>query len=362
MKLNESLEVTYTEISADTKKILQTFQDVLKTLLKFYHGGVQGDKRGQIQSLKDFQELEKDLRKFRQYSFMQPVMDQIDQIQQEIKAVTQAKQQAQKIDFGSLRSAINDFKSGNWRSAQSIKSSVDSYSKSRKNPLKHSFNPFYIEDPLIFGSDNFLQRFEQSEIQEVANKDIDVYKYSYIPLNDITQADFQHLAYMILQLSDTATHKQISGKDLKSFFDLTIKNDHYKKLILTVQDYLHDNNKQLIPVILSLIKQLPAVNSANEQSKKNITYLYRGYLDDDGSPENSQFIATSKSKKVARRFALQVGHLEGEHRRRTESGIIDTYKVTPEDIVFDTTIFGGIFGEQEVVIRGDLVPIKTEYV
>jgi hypothetical protein len=356
MILNENLNVTYSEISSETKQILSIFQDTLKILLKFYHHNNHGDKRGQLKSIKEFKEMKKEFARFHNYPFMKPIFKQINKIQSEFLEMFQSKRSLKKIDYSDLRNKINAFKDGDWKSAKSIKPLIDTYQSSKKKPLEYKFNPFYIENPIIFQTNDFLKQFEKNDIIEVANKDLNKFKYSYIPLNDIIETDFQYLAYMILNLFDKPNTTTLSGRSLKSFFDMTILNKDYKNLILLINDYLYNNNKTLIPKIINLIKDIPEVSSANEEAKKSIKQLYRGYPYDDNYDTNEEFIATSKSSYVAKRFALQIGHLESEDNRRSEVGIIETYKVSPSDIILDTTIFGGIYGESEVIIKGNIKP------
>lgn len=361
MILNESVNVTYTEISSESKQILETFQDILKVLLKFYHSNKYGDKRGQLNSLKDFKEIKKEFKRYHNYSFTKPILNQLTKIENEFKDMFQAKRSVNKVDINDFRSHIDKFKKGNWKSAKSLKPIIQQFSTSQKNPLEYTFNPFYIENPLIFQTNDFLRQFEKSDIEEVANKDLTKFKYSYLPLNDVVQSNFQYIAYMILNLSDKPITKELSGSDVKSYFDLTITDPKYKKLITMVKTYLSDNDKSLISQIIDLVEELPEIKSANDKEKEKISTLYRGFPDEDYT--NSQdFIATSKSKRVAKRFALQIGHLEREDNRRSESGVIETYNVNPEDIILDTTIFGGIFGEQEVIISGKSKPVKRIYV
>lgn len=360
MLLHESVKVTYTEIGNETKQILETFQDILKVLLKFYHDNKYGDKRGQIESIKDFKELKKQMKRYHNYSFTKPLLDQLNQIQSEFKNMFQAKRKINKSNVD-LRSYIEQFKKGNWKLANSVKPIIQQYETSQSEPLKYKFNPFYIENPLIFQTNDYLKQFEKSDIEKVANRDLNIFKYSYIPLNDIVQSNFQYLAYMILNLSDKPIEKELTGSNIKSYFDLTIDDPQYKKLISLVKSYLSDNDKSKIPMILEIMNKFPEIKSANENSKQKIKYLYRGFPDEEYK-SSSKYIAASKSINVAERFALKIGHLESEENRRSERGIIEKYEVSQDDIILDTTIFGGIFDEEEVIIKSDIKPIDRFYV
>jgi hypothetical protein len=112
MILNESLQVTYYEIDDETRSILSTFQDILKTLLSIYHDK-SGDKRGQIKSLKDFKNLKKEMKRYHNYPFMKPILKQLDQINQELIDSIQSKRTSKKIEMLNIDSALSIWKSGN---------------------------------------------------------------------------------------------------------------------------------------------------------------------------------------------------------------------------------------------------------
>jgi hypothetical protein len=207
----------------------------------------------------------------------------------------------------------------------------------------------YIENPLIFRSNNFLRQFEKEDISFVANRDLDKYKYSYLNFNELSMNDFQYLAYYIMKLSDKPETTIIKGTEAEKSFKMAYSGKDFDTLLELVEDYLSDNKKEHIPEILRLIDKFPNIKEANENSKKMITTVYRGYPTDESEPLDD-IIATSKSKNVARRFAMQIGHFESEDNRRSDIGTIEEYSVTPDAIVLDTTIFGGIYGEEEVII------------
>lgn len=363
MILNESYTVTAFEISDDIKEILEIFQEALSIIYKYYHSTT-GDKRGKLVSIDEFKKLKREIRRFHNYPFMKPVMDHLNQLQQEIINHIQSKRTFRKVQkyntLPSTQSIIDIWKTGNItasiQASSKYHSLVNAAGIKSSDPLQNKVNPFYIENPLFFGSNNLLTKFEKSEILEVISKDFNQYKYSYMPLNELSKNNFQYIAYFILNLQTSPVKKQLSGQELSKYFDMTFVDNEYKKLISIVREYLRNNKKSNIPIILRMIEKFPEIYTANENAKNSITVVYRGYPDDPDhyKLEDPEFFATSKYRHVAKRFALQIGHLESEDKRRSEIGIIDTFKVNPDSILLDTTIFGGIFGEGEVIIYPSL--------
>lgn len=363
MILKEELEVTYHEIDTDTKAMLETFQDILKTLLEVYHAPRSGDKRGKIKSLKDFKQFKKEMIRYHNYPFMQPVIKQINQINQELIDSFQSKREIKKIDLPDVSQAIKIWKSGNIQQSINVANKFSNYIKkyqsSVSKPLEDTQNPFYIENPLIFRSTNFLNEFEKDDIEYVSNLDLNKFKYSYLNLNELTINNFQYIAYFLLNLSDKPSTITIKGDNVEKLFKMVYSGPEFDKLLKLIEDYLSDNKKENIPEILELIEKFPKIKSANENAKKIISTVYRGYPTKESKPLDTM-IATSKSKNVAMRFALQIGHMERPNNRRSEIGTIETYTVSPDAIILDTTIFGGIYNEQEVIIdvsKADLVDV-----
>jgi predicted house-cleaning noncanonical NTP pyrophosphatase (MazG superfamily) len=368
MILNESFTVTAQEISADTRQVLEIFQEALAIIYKFYHSERSRDKRGSLPTVEDFKKLKREMIRFHNYPFMKPVINQLAEIQRDIIDFIQAQRQVSRTkrsqSLPSTQSVIDIWKQGNVRAAinstQAFSGIVAAATRVAQDPLQSRRNPFYIENPLIFRTSNFLRQFERSDILTVINRDFSVYKYSYLPLNEISKNDFQYIAYFILKLEQEPVQKELSGSALSKYFDMAFQDEEYKRLVKLIEEYLSDNRRENIPEILELIDKFPEIKQANENAKTEIEYVYRGYPDDPDyyREDLPDILATSKFPSVARNFALQIGHLESEENRRSEVGVIDTYRVTPESIILDTTIFGGIFGEGEVIINPNLAVLE----
>lgn len=356
MILNEDLTVSPREIDKNTKDILTAFQEILGKVVSFYHDS--SEKRGRIKSLKDFKIFKREMLQYAKYPFMYPVLKQIKEIENQIIDKYQATRQINKDkEFSShLKTAKRLWLSKNPQMAYKYAIPIINFMKNHKisstsddDILKQHHNPFYIENPLFFQSTNFLKIFELSEIREVINKDLDIYRYSYMRLPESRHANFQYIAYFILELKKKPVEIALTNNEMRQYFDMSFDDDGYANLVKKVQTYLLDNDKKLLPDILKEMKEFPDIVKANEAAKQKITKVYRGFPD-TGNHKPDKFLATSISRNVAKRFALEIGHLESEDNRRSDSGIIITYEVNSEAIVLDTRIFGGIYNEAEIII------------
>ena len=365
MLLNEDMDVTAHEINSETISTLKTFQEVMAIVYDFYHASKRGDKRGQLNSSRDFKKLKTEMKRFHNYPFMAPMIKQLQSVQKELIDNVQAKRQERRVDGSefelSLNRALSAWKTGDPTKAiqatRELQAFTVSSQKASQTPLKNKFNPFYIENPMIFQSRNFLETFEQSEIRQVIETDFTQSKYSYLPLNELSKNDFQYLAYFILRLRKSPDEINLAGSQLRKYFDMALGGDEYNALIKMVKEYLSNNNKSLLPEIMQKVNQFPEIKSANDRAKHSVTEVFRGYPtydeEDDETPiqMDDKYMATSKSRRVATNFAMAIGHMEREEDRRSDYGWVETFSVTPDDIILDTTIFGGIFNEEEIIIN-----------
>ena len=358
-----------TQVSPQNIEILKTFQSALKAVVAVYHSGHSRDKRGQIKSINDYMKLRDDLKRFHNYPFMSPVLKQFAMIEKDIKTHSEAVDHVENsnIDIDATISKMKDiWKSGNREAILSIPNMIGSYvgsvDRTTKNPVDNRFNPFYIENPLIFQTSNFLRSFEKHDIEYVLNKNLDDNQFCYLPFSEIVETDFQYLAYFIMNMEPAATEHELNGSQLKQYFELAFGGSEYANLMSDISNYLHNNSKDLIPKILKAIQSFPKIMDIMEQRKKTINTLYRGFPYDPTYTNDYPMVATSASKSVAKRFALGIGHLESEDSRRYDEGVIVTYAPEPDDIILDLTIFGSIFGESEILIKSSTKIVNEEYV
>lgn len=348
-------------VPADVKRSLKLFQSVLSIVLEHYHAQYANDRRGQLQSVSQFKELKQKMAQHKNVPFVKPIIDQLDQINKEFIEKHKTAKTLKSVDVrGPLDSILKAWQSNDANAIIQAAPPLVSYMQSKevatKDPLAGKRNPLYIENPLFFMSSNFLESFELEQIKEAATKDLSQFQYSYLPLPPDKRDNFQYLGYYILALKDNGQPVTLTGKQIQKYLDLAYSGSEYQSLVQLVQEYLLDNNIDNIPKILELIKSFPEIEKLNNSAKQSVTTVYRGI---SGEPSLTQilqqerenrFVATSDMRSVAENFALQRGHLEGKDTRRVDHAVILTYSVTPDSILLDTTIFGGVFGEGEILI------------
>ena len=352
---------TPTEVPRDVVRTLKLFQTVLRIVFEHYHSGYRADKRGQLRSLEEFKSLKAKLKQHQAVPFVRPIFNQIEAINRAFIEKYQSQRQLKKQSAAApLAAVLRAWNTKNipaiLRAASPVAALVAQHRQAAVDPLHSKFNPYYIENPMFFISASFLEMFEREQIEAVMNLDLDQYRYSYLPLPPDKQGDFQYLGYYMLKLKNNQDPVSITGKDAKKYFDLAFTGSKYQELVTAITNYLHNNDKALIPAIMAGIREFPEINELNEKAKQGVSRVFRGI---GGEPSvtkiiqqdrAARYVATSTSHRVAENFALQRGHLEDRNTRRVEDAVIITYAVGPESILFDTTIFGGLFGEGEILI------------
>lgn len=361
--LNEAASTTLvpTEIDTNLRRTLGLFQSILAIVREYYHTSRSGDKRGRLQSIEKFKEFKRKIAQHRAVPFVKPIFDQIDQINKEYASQFKSQRSLTKQDIQpTIARVLQAWASHNPAVIITASAPLTAYAQqhmaSSRDVLRSKFNPMYIENPLFFTSSKFLEVFELDEIDQVLDIDLAKTKYAYLPLPLDKQNDFQYIGYFMLHLRDNQEPVTVTGSEVRKYLDLAYSGSKYSELVHSIEQYLSSNNKALIPKILGSINEFPEIVKLNNEAKQTIKTVYRGI---GGEPSvdaikrkelSSQVVATSTSRRTAKTFALQIGHLEGSDSRRVEDSIILTYSVGPDSILLDTTIFGGIFGEGEILI------------
>ena len=345
------------------KHFAEAFQEVVKLSLDtFKERGWHGA------SLDAYKKYKKALKRFSNYPFMKPLMSRIQEWDKELIDLFQSKRQPEKKSEDIKQASANLtklFMSGNIADAYNYSKSVEEMidrTKSRgsrpEDIIKKKRNPLYIENPLFFGREGLLEQFTKEDMLAIVEKDLDVYEWTYMPLPAEKAANFEFIVHWIQQLKNTSEPVKLTAKLFNAYSEYAYDSNEFSKIKELVKEYLHGNNKKIIPEILNQLERIPDLKRTNDDQKKSITTVYRGLAIDEDTTEDdiikmehkNRYVATSESRYVAERFSFQIGHLESRSARRSDYGAIITYKVTPADILLDTRIFGGIFGESEILI------------
>jgi hypothetical protein len=220
----------------------------------------------------------------------------------------------------------------------------------------------FTESPSVFGSTRLMQRIGSDELTKVKALDFSKTLFTNIDFPHGASDSIDHALYFLLQLSESPKTRRVTdASDLRQHSKIKYATDKgFNELMRLMEQYLHSNDKTLIPRIVELINANPALKAANEKAKLKVKTVYRGlgFSEDDNVSQKKvmagekkrKYVATSISRHAAKNFALQKGHLEDEDSRRSEVGVMLTYSVTPAAIVFDTRVLDVAYGESEILI------------
>lgn len=366
--LTESTELISIEarpMNSVEMKLATKFKDLCTVL----HEYVVGIKRKDSWSADHVSDLVEKLKLFSSFSFMKKVIYDLEEHLTSFEKMGSSKAVA-KHHRHKMNSHADDIlaalESGDFEAVDNISDalgailgSIDHFvdiSATAKSVLKRTFTK---EDWGFFasGHDSILDVIDGDLYAKVISIDLSKDIYTYVNFPAMSN-EFAYMLAFMLGLTPTHGVKRIkSSLEFRKHLMLAkAGNESYEKLTKLLSDYLHGNDKSLIPKILHYIKDHPEIRDMNSRAKKKITKLYRGIASDyDTSRQeiisqdrDAKLVATSESKYAAKNFALAKGHLDTE--RGSEVGYIITYGVEPSDIVLVTHILGTVFGEAEVLI------------
>jgi len=364
------------EITIDERKIIKSFVEMLKVTYHFY----------QKPTVEEYPTFKSNIAPYLKLPFSEPLKRRIEKLDIEFSKIDNAIAEAPKVlesfskDVAKLEAL---FKSGNFKQGASFAKVLHAKMEHLKTSqvkhqevLKGGKNPFKIDDPFFFQTTDFIRSFSISDMEDIINTDFSKFKYSYLNFPKAKLENFQYLVYFIQELKDSTDPVELgSGKFNKWSDFFYMGHEDYGEIKKLVDSYLRSNNKTIIPKILELLDKLPELKAANEKLKKETKTVYRGvggYSNEDedagSTPSRSdvekedkkrKFISCSSSRYVAEKFAKMIGHLESG--RRSDWGYVITYRVNPDAIILDTDAFGGIFGEDEVLVDATKAKISDIY-
>jgi hypothetical protein len=228
----------------------------------------------------------------------------------------------------------------------------------------------FSESPSIFGSNRLLRYIGADQYKHVKALDFSQTLYTTNDFPHGKTDDFDYVLHFLLQLSYSPKPRRVTdASDFRTGSKVRYANDgKFDKLMKLTDQYLHNNDKTLIPEIKALIDSIPEIKRANDKAKLKIKKVYRGIgLGENMSSSHAaiereerrqRYVATSDSRYAAKNFALQKGHLESEDSRRSEVGVIITYLVTPAAILFDTRVIDTAYNESEILIDATKASIE----
>lgn len=200
-----------------------------------------------------------------------------------------------------------------------------------------------------------LSSFDKKDWQELVKQPIPKYSYLKWPEN----GSAEQYIYFIQKLSDKGEKINLYPEEFKDYLDFEYGNNpQWKKLKDLIDKYQHNNDKETLVLGLKLLKKFPELVEYHNKLKAKFKQLYRGIgLDEYASDaeikqeeKQKKIVATTPYHSSAQNFAYGRGHLMGNVQSNDFPYMI-TYSVTPRDILLDTSLFGQLFGEAEVLVN-----------
>jgi len=366
IKLTESNDykvVKVKPITSAEKKALQKLQGMFEVVYEFF-SEKNKTKAGYFL-------FKQNIAQYLKLPFAKPLVSIISNIDKELESIQGArkdldktnKQFNAKVDkfIGLVKKQdINGFIKMSKEMA-SINKSIQKALTSTEGTVKEIRNPFKKESNWLFQATGILKNFDLVDMKKIIDIDLSKFKFSYLNFPSKHLNDFEYLVIFAKKLRDSDEEVGIDQEDFHRFTDFLYQaKGDWQELRNMVDDYLHRNNKNLIPKIIAKLDEFDELKLANDNQKKKLKYLYRG-VGGEGEYQSKKaidkilkeekkrkIVSTSKFKDSAENFAMHKGHLMGS--RNNDWGLLITYKVNPNSIILDTEIFGSIFGESEVLI------------
>lgn len=360
---NSEIQVDVRQLTSSEKKIIEKFQAVISYVVKYF--------KIKDPTEKDYYDFKHSIWQYIKLPFCAPLRRFIKEVDEKLKSKELSIPEVPKIlkDFSKdLDDTVSLFLSKKvdqaYEKALKLKNKSKMLINAKLNPtniITKRSPVFSLSPETIFQTDDFIKTgFSLKDMEDLVYKDLKVYNYTYLNFPEKMLNNYQYLVYFIQKLKKDTRKVILTGKEFRDFSEFLYQNDNFSEFKKLVSDYLHNNNKKLIPEIMEKLKSYPKLVEMNEKLKKETKVVYRGiaFTVDDQIPtekkieqieKKNQYVATSKSKHTASLFAERRGHLMGG--RTSKVGYILVYDTSnPKSILIDSDIFGAIFGEGEVLI------------
>lgn len=337
------------------------FQQLLKIVMKY--AAIKNPKRS------DYLDFKREVDPYRKYKFTKLINKAINGSDAELEKLDKAKEEAPRIrkDFSAkvkkLEKLFLDKKiDESLQMLPDLQMDTQTLNKAGQSEEEHITvrNPFLLSSAgLFFGGGKKsgpIQTFSEKDAQELIKKDLHTYKYSYLNIPQSQLDDYEYIVGFIQNLQDSPKPVKLDSSKFRVWKTyLYTENPQYKELEKLVDDYMYGNNKQSLDKALKLLPKFPELTKATQKITQRRKIAYRGVplydehlTERDVKKREPKYAACSWFEDVAVRFAQARGHLEA--KGRSEVGAILTYKVPKEAALLDTSVFGGIYGESEILI------------
>lgn len=326
----------------------------------------------------NYLDFRKEVHPYLKYKFTKYINQMIQKTDKELQEIDRAREKVPEIrkEFSTKVKKLEElFLSKNIEESLKILPEVKQHTESLnkasqpEEELVKVKNPFFISGmSLIFSGGKKsgpLQSFEKEDAEKLMDKDLHEYKYTFLNLPKNKLDDYEYMVVFIQNLRKEPKPVRLKPYDFriwKTF--LYTSNPEYQELEKLVDGYLYSNDKVSLQKVINMLPKFPELTKATQKIAQQNKIAYRGIPLFQGNLTEKQikqkepkYAAASWSESVAERFAQARGHME--QQVRSERGAILTYRVPKDAAILDTSVFGGVFGETEVIIDTTLAKLES---
>lgn len=365
------MKVTPRPLERSETEYLKAFQEMLEVILTYFSESEHF--KGNLDDLKAA------INRFSNYPFASKLIDTVNSMNNEFDTIQQAKTQPDNLDLivQTTKQLEAQFLKGKFDNSLVAKlnqllTAANTRNKNVDDELGKYKNPMKIEDPLFFGTDNFIRSLSENNMKDIVRTNVEG-KYTFLDV-PYTDTNFQYMVFFFNNLKDNDEPIELSAHQADKVIRYENRNNaEFDELMGLVKRFLISNERAVLPEILKMLNKFPKLKALNQKAKVDRT-VYRGIKHREGADGESlgydhdmameqRYVSTSTDRDVALRFALGIGHLESLKSARTDGTLI-TYRVPFDAIVLDTMIFGGKYLESELIIdalKSEVTDLKEVY-
>jgi hypothetical protein len=312
-------------------------------------------------------ELLKTLEPFRRYKFAKEFLKEIEEYLSSINVEEKSIH-----NFPSLNKFILKFKEGKIDEIFDDVSAIRSHAETYISNLRKKAKMFYKGSKIIKRSTPFTRmgifdEFTKEDLSEVSSKDLSKFCYSYIfPKLDSKgnleipshTSTLEFYFYIIKKLKDTPKPIRLDTYSFEIY--KRILDSKFEELRSLVMNYMKTNDKSEIEKIKALIT--PDIRKSMLKVLRGKKQVYRGigFFEEDREDiteesikemeKKIRYVSTSPNYSMAMRFAKGQTQFDSSEVTRNLSYIL-TYDISSKDsVILDTSIFGQVFNETDVLI------------
>lgn len=361
-RLSESISIERYPLKEEEKELLSKFIDFLEIV----------NEHTDKYDLENYSAFKKKSKPYREYLFFKPFEKAIEKIEEGIKKSSDDPSKDVRKMIALKNLMIKDLRN---KKSVSISNKMNHLRENIQKSLKEPEYYLRIYFKNYLKKENSLFKNQELSLSGVFSKflinDLITQRDRYLNGLVIGRMPTKNLDLLLRFIANIDISNRDDKKDIKSFLLFHYSgDDKFLGFLDLIRDYTKKNDRKLLETIIKKMPEFDMFYKLHEQSKKNITQVYRGIglydehdekITKDYILDNEQkYVSTSLDKEAALNFAYMRGHLET--KRRSDYGFLITYFPKPKDIVFNTNIIWSIFDEKEVIIDTSNIKKKIKEV